>query len=125
MKTNRLLALVLAPVLAALFLTACEEYDESDHEPPDGQGAIVIKNHTYDDIEVFIDGIRAKDVNDDSNRAYNLAPGEYRIVLNEDDGPRDWSHRVDVLENRNTILNVSDEPFDHDGYSVTIDYDKP
>lgn len=125
MKTTRLLVSLLAAASAA-FLAACEsDYDDSDHNPPAGMGAIVIENNTYNDIEVFLDGVRVKNVSDDDDRAYDLAPGEYRVFLNEDDGRREWSHRVDVLENRNTVLYVSNDAFDFDDYSVIIDHQDP
>ena len=89
-----------------LIFTGCEDDEDIDHDPPAGMGSIVVDNRTYNDINVFIDGIQTNRTSDKDWRAYDLAPGVYRVVLDEDDGDRNFRGDVDVLENQLTIMDV-------------------
>jgi len=111
---------------AVLLVSGCdwEDDDVSDHKPPDGQGAIVVDNNTAEDIKVFIDGIRVSDVRDFDDRAYDLDPGIYRVLLDEDDGDRTYRDDIDVIEGRLTIIDVSSEPFDDD-FDVRVFFRTP
>ena len=115
---------LIAPLLASLTclcLTAgCEKGDDHfDHTPPAGQGSIILENFTYTDIEFFIDGIQQGTIKSDRNHAFDLAPGVYRVVLNDKGGDRNWADDVDVLEGRLTILTVKIDTSSFDAYLVT------
>ena len=101
-------ALLATSLTALLFTSGCEwdDDDEFDHNPPAGQGSIVIDNFTYSDIEFFVNGVLVGKINDDDDRAFDFAPGVYRVVLNDEDDQRNWAADVDVLEGRLTILTV-------------------
>jgi hypothetical protein len=104
--------------------TGCDtEEGYLDHNPPDGQGSLIIDNHTGDDIAVFVDGSQTATVNDSSDRILDMVPGAYRLVLVEkDDGDRSYSSDVDVLEGRLTILDVWSSG-DPDEYSVETSFE--
>lgn len=113
---------------AGLLLCAagCDLDDDNDrdHTPPAGQGALLVDNNTGDDIKVYADGVLLGKVGDYSDRAFDLAPGVYRVVLDEDDGSRDFRDDVDVLADRLTVLDVTVDydAFDSD-YDVEIFFD--
>jgi hypothetical protein len=85
----------------------CEdEHDDYDHKPPAGKGAMIVDNDTFNDISVFVDGRRLEEVRDDKKRIYDLDPGVYRVVLEEQGGRRSFRDDIDILDGRNTVLDV-------------------
>lgn len=116
---------LLAGALAAILLAGCDDYSPSDHEPPEGMGAIIVNNHTYSDINVYIDGVEQRDVGGGQDRAYDRSNGVYRVVLTEEDGIRSFSGDVDVLQDQNTILDVTNDSGNAARYDVFIYFDKP
>lgn len=112
--------------LAALpMLSGCEydDDDDNDHEPPAGQGSLIIYNNTVDDIAVYIDDVRVEDVGDDDDRAYDLAPGVHRVVLDQRGGDRTYRDDVDILEGRRTIMDVAFDSLDSFDYDVVVFFD--
>ena len=112
--------------LAALpVLSGCEydDEDDNDHEPPAGQGSLIIYNNTVDDIAVYIDDVRVEDVGDDDDRAYDLAPGVHRVVLDQRGGDRTYRDDVDILEGRRTIMDVAFDSLDSFDYDVVVFFD--
>lgn len=99
---------VLAIALAVSFamLTGCEDDEEYDHRPPEGQGSLVIDNNTYDDIYVYIDGVEVLRAPYRSWRAYDLEPGAHRVVLDQRGGDRYHADDIDILENKRTVWDV-------------------
>jgi len=114
MKLSIRLILVIASVLSLAAMTGCEDDEEYNHRPPEGQGSLIIDNTTYDDIYVYIDGVEVLRAPYRSWRAYDLEPGEHRVVLDQRDGDRYHADYVDILENKRTVWDV------HLGYT---DYD--
>lgn len=112
---------LLAAGLACLFLsTGCEmDDDEFDHDPPLGQGSLIIDNFTYTDIELFVDGRLQGKIQDDDDKAFDFQPGAYRVVLNDEDGDRSWADDVDVLEGKLTVLTVRIDTAFSDDYDVS------
>ena len=102
----RLIAATMLALVAGLS-TGCDD-DDPDHRPPAGQGTIYIDNNSSDTLRVFFDGEAQQDVRGWKERAYDLNPGVYRVVLIEkSDGDRSFRADIDVLEGRLTILDVS------------------
>ena len=51
----------LLAVLALLLLTCgCEDDNEYSHVPGPGLGALIIDNEHFEDIDLFIDGVRIR-----------------------------------------------------------------
>ncbi len=101
-------------------LTGCE-YDEFDHTPPADQGSLIVNNDSSDDIDIYIDGYYTNDVSNYDYEIFDLDPGVYRLVLDEEDGYRAFSDDVDVLEGQLTIVNVSiDSSYSSTEYYVSI-----
>lgn len=115
----------LVALAGLLCLAACEDSDPSDHTPPAGMGAIIVNNQTYNGVDVYIDGVRQKGVDNGHDRAYDLSNGVHRVVLDEDGGSRTFSGDIDVLQDRNTVLDVTNDPYNWSRYDVFIYYDKP
>ena len=106
------LAFLLALTLG--FAVGCEDdHDDHDHNPPAGKGAMIVDNNTLNDISVFVDGGRQQEVKDGNKRIYNLDPGVYRVVLEEQGGRRSFRDDIDILDGRNSVLDV------HSGGSST------
>jgi hypothetical protein len=120
MNRFKIFSVSLLAGLALLLGSGCETDDEDyDHDPPLGQGSIIIENFTSTDIEFFVGGRFVGEVDDDDDRAFDFRPGVYRVVLNDDDGDRSWAADVDVLEGRLTILTVRIDVSSFNGYDVT------
>ena len=102
------------------------DWDESDkhknYDPPAGQGALRVANHTGDDIKVFVGGVELGLTGDYSDRVYNLDPGVYRVVLDQKRGDRSYRDDVDILEGRLTVMDVSYDQSLFD-YDVVIFFD--
>jgi len=115
---------VVVVAACCLFGAGCDDGDDFDHTPPEGMGSLVVDNDTFDDLRVFVNGAEIGRVTDGHEGFFDLEPGLYRIVLDDEDGDRSYRNDVDVLDGRLTILYV-DEPltsFD-DSYRVVIAYD--
>lgn len=97
-----------AAMLAGLLLASgCDSEDDFDHTPAAGQGALIVDNQGVMDVDVFVDGALIGEVRDGDWKAFDLAPGVPRVVVDEDDGDRSFATDVDILEDRNTILTVT------------------
>jgi hypothetical protein len=106
-----------------LFQGCDYDEDDNDHEPPAGQGSLIIYNRTPDDIAVFVDDVRLEDVGDDNDRAYDLAPGVHRVILDQRGGDRTFRDDIDILEGRRTIMDVAIDPNDAFDYDVVVFFD--
>jgi hypothetical protein len=108
-----------------LILTGCDDDDEDifDRVPPAGKGSLIIDNNTINDIDLYIDGTNTTRIGDYSVRVFDLLPGVYRIVLDEDDGDRNFRDDVDILEGRRTVLDVDERNGDPGRYYVTVEFD--
>lgn len=101
-----ILAVALLTLLPAV--TGCDdEEDYRDHEPPAGMGSLIVDNNSPEDIDIYLDAALDSRVKDGDDRIIDLAPGDYRVVLDSDDSDRLYSATMDILEGRLTILHVS------------------
>lgn len=123
MKPLRLLLTCLCSGLTLLLATGCDDNDP-DHQPAPGKGALFINNTTASDIQVFVNGERFETVQDFDDRAYDLPPGLYRVVLDEQGGDRTYRDDIDIFEGRLTVLDVAIEPFDDD-FDVAVFFRNP
>jgi hypothetical protein len=87
-----------------------DDEDLFDRRPPAGQGSMIIDNNTTSDIHVFINGESLPDTRDGKARAYDLNPGVYRVVLDQQGGDQTYRDDIDIIEGRNTILDVAFGP---------------
>jgi hypothetical protein len=108
-----------------LLMSSCtdDDDDDYDHNPPDGMGAMIVDNRTFNDMAVYIDGTEYRKTEEDEWEAYDLWPGEYRIVLREKGGDHGYSGDVDILEDRLTVLEVQDAGYSDRDYDVLLWYD--
>lgn len=113
---------VLPALCAAVWLAGCDDItdDDFDYVPAAGYGALIVDNNSPTDVNVYVDGASVGRVGDNDDKAYDLTPGVHRIVLDEDDGSRQWGGDVDILEGRQTILRVT---LDGSGYRVNEEFD--
>lgn len=111
-----------AAAAGCLLLAGCDDENFS-HNPPPGQGSIIVDNRSVDVIHVYIGGLYANDVGDFDDEAYDRDPGLYRVVLDQKSGSRSYSHDVDVIEGKLTVLKVNIDEFSWE-YDVQIYYDK-
>lgn len=125
MNKTYVLFLACFSVFTCLFFSGCDSDDDPDHNPPPGQGAIFIENGTSEDIRVYINGINAGEVQDYNDRAFDLNPGLYRIVLDEEGGDRTYRDDIDVLVGRLSVIDVSGDAFDSDDYDVEVFFRTP
>jgi hypothetical protein len=123
MKLLRLLAFCLCAGLTLLTNTGCDDNDP-DFQPSPGNGALFINNTTASDIQVFVNGERFETVQDFSDRGFDLPPGLYRVVLDEQGGDRTFRDDIDIIEGRLTVLDVTIDPFDND-FDVAVFFRNP
>jgi len=115
-----------AVIVAAAFVLAagCNEDDTAFDEPtPEGNGALVVDNRTADSLSIFVGGVHTGRVAAASQTEVVLAPGLYRIVLDQDDGPRSFRDDVDVLLGRRTWLHVDDGATGSVAYAVMMEFE--
>ena len=120
------LALGLTVGLLCLGLIGCDEDDDYlDHEPPEGQGSLIVVNESWDDLSLYLDGELTTKVTERSDRTLDMAPGVYRVVLMERRyGDRSYRDDVDILADKLTVLQVSETGVDTSGeYSVTLTFE--
>jgi len=118
--TLPLLAILIA---ACTLVTGCEDDDDDDydHVPPAGLGSMLIDNRLSTDLHVYLDGSVQIDAREDAETAYDLDPGTYRVVLDEEDGDGNFADDIDILEGRVTILVV--RPASGTELSVDVSFD--
>lgn len=109
-------------LLGLALVTGCDD-DDFDRTPPAGQGSLVVDNRSYDRIDVYIDGARMESVGSGKHRYYDLDPGTYRVVLNNEDSRRSYAEDVDILINRRTILDVTTAVNDYRRFDVYTYFD--
>lgn len=104
--------LALAAVLSAgtfFFAAGCED-DQEYSRPPAGFGRLVIENYTTEDIRPYVDGVAQELVGNGHDRAYDLAPGQHRVVLDQKGGTHLATvFEMDALENRVMIAEVRED----------------
>jgi len=104
-----------------LLLAGCDN-DDYKHDPSPGQGSIIVDNRSWDVIHVYISGYYTNDVGDYDYEAYDRDPGVYRVVLDQKGGSRSYSHDVDVIEGKRTVLKVYVDELYWE-YDVAVFYD--
>ncbi len=114
----------LTACLFLVFTAGCDDGSDEDFDfvPTAGKGALVVENNTASDIDLYVDGISRGEVDDDSYLPVEATPGVYRIVLDEDDGDRQYGADIDILEGRLTVLRVYIEAGDYTEYRVRIEF---
>ena len=107
------------------WFASCDYNDDEDidHDPPAGLGSIIVKNDTANDISVFINGTATNEVDAFEVNYYDMTAGVYRVVLDEQDGDRNYREDIDVLQDQRTILDVNTDSDDYDEYDVFVYFD--
>ncbi len=113
----------LSALLLAWCLAGCDyEDDDHDHDVPPGLGSLIVDNNTADDIAIFIDSVRANNVDGYEHKSFDLRPGVHRVVLDERGGENSFHDDVDILEGRRTIMDIGSADSDGD-YDVAVFFD--
>ncbi len=116
---KRILLALLSPLVFAA--SGCDDSDgEFSHNPPPGQGSLIVDNQTSAKFEVYIDGEKLARVSTFDDRAFDLAPGVHRVIVDEDDGRRGDARDVDILEDRRTVLRIESDFADNDGLDIDV-----
>lgn len=116
------ISLLLTLVAAALSTSSCET-KTYDHTPPPGKGSIVVDNNSGSDTELYLNGSFVGKAESGDVTVFDISPGQYRLVLAETDGYRNYRDYVDVLENRLTILDVMTDYSSSSLYYVVVDFE--
>lgn len=123
MRLRSLLCLTAIAVLPLGF-TGCED-NTYNHTPPAGLGSLFLDNRTGDDINVYLDGAVVRDVEDYDDRAYDLAPGLHRLVLDEQGGDRYGARDIDIVAGRLTVAEIRVSSWDWEEYDADIHLESP
>ena len=107
--------LPLLTCVLALFFLSCDS-DRFNHTPADGQGTLIVDNITLDTLLVYVNGRSVFTVDDYDHELIDLAPGVYRVVIDEKHGYHSYFGDTDILEGQLTVLEVR-------GYYSADDYD--
>ncbi len=108
---------------ALLLLCGCEDQTRFDHKPPPGQGSLVVDNRTFDDLSVFLDGRPQPEARSRNDRIYDLAPGTYRLVMDQQGGDRYHARDIDIVQGRLTVAEVRIDPYRIDRFNVSVRLD--
>lgn len=100
---RRFAALAFAAALGVGLASGCED-DKHDHDFVAGMGAICVDNETGNRLRIYVDGAEMQSVSAWKQRFFDLNPGLYRVVLDDDDAQRTWGGDIDVLDGRLTVL---------------------
>jgi hypothetical protein len=104
-----------------LLFTGCDS-DRFDHTPPDGQGTLIVDNSTFDTLLVYVNGRSVFTVDDYDHELLDMAPGVYRVVIDERHGFHSYSADLDILQGQLTVLEVKGY-YSADDYDVRVYYD--
>ncbi len=96
--------------------------DRFDHTPPAGQGTLIVDNLTADDLLVYVNGRSVFTAGDYDHELVDLAPGYYRVVIDEKHGYHSYSGDLDILEGQLTVLEVKGY-YSSDEYDVRVYFD--
>ncbi len=102
MKTN----LSILFCFALFLLTGCDDEDSFPHRSPDGMGSLVVDNHTYADLKVYLDGYLLYEVDDYDYEIADLNPGVYRIVIYDKDGYHSFREDIDIILGKLTVIRI-------------------
>lgn len=114
---------VAATMLSLSIVIGCNEDEVTTERPPEGKGNLIVNNLTSDTVDVFVGGVQTSIVSAVDQSVVYLAPGLYRVVLDQADGVRNYREDVDILMGRNTILHVNYDPTNANVYSVVMEFD--
>ncbi len=118
---RRSMSLVLGWVLA--LGVGCDDVDdEFDFVPSAGHGALIVENNTASDVDLYINGQSRGEVDSDSYLPVDLMPGVYRVVLDEQDGDRQYGVDVDILNGRLTVLRAYIDSGSYTEYRVRVEF---
>ena len=118
---NVLLCLLVIALLLGTIEGCGGSNEDFDRKPPTGFGVLIVNNNSSDDIDVFVDSVFVFRAGDDGAGFYDLEPGVYRVVLAERGGSRSFLSDVDILEGRQTILDVAPSIGSTYGVSIRIE----
>ena len=116
-------AAAVAAIAFALAAGCNEDTSVGDEPTPEGKGALIVDNRTADSLSVFVSGVYTAAVVAASQTEVTLAPGLYRVVLDQDDGPRSFRDDVDILRGRRTWLHVDYGTNGAVAYAVVMEFD--
>ena len=115
--------LILSIVAMALGMaTGCDD-SEYDHEPPAGQGSLIVDNYTGYRMYVYIDGQSFGDVSSGEDEYYDRSPGICRVVIDGEHADQSWAGEVDILEGRRTVLEVRPVYAGYTTFEVNVYFD--
>jgi hypothetical protein len=100
-------------VLLLVAFTGCDD-DDFSHDPPEGQGSLVIDNETYVDVKVYLDGYLLYKVDSYDDKTTDLDPGTYRVVIDEKGGDHSYRDDIDIIEGKLTVIEIEG----YDDYST-------
>jgi len=105
----------------ALGLAGCDN-DRFDHTPPAGQGTLIVDDIIADDLLVYVNGRSVFTVDGYDHELVDLAPGLYRVVIDEKHGFHSYYGDLDILEGQLTVIEVKGY-YSADSYDVRIYFD--
>jgi hypothetical protein len=100
----------------------CSDQVVNNEVSPEGKGTLVLDNLTADTVNVFVGGVQTSIVEAVSESVVYLTPGLYRVVLDQENGARNYRDDVDVLLGRQTILHIDYNLTNANLYSVTMEF---
>lgn len=100
----------------------CDDSD-FDHDPPAGQGSLIVDNLTGYRMHVYINGQSVGDVSAGDDEYFDRWPGLCRVVIDGEDADQSWGDEVDILEGRLTVLEVRPEYGSYNAFDVNVYFD--
>ena len=110
-------------VAVALGMTAGCDDSSNDHEPPAGQGSLIVDNFSGYRMYVYINGQSVGNVSAGEDDYYDRLPGICRVVIDGEYADQSWAGDVDILEGRRTVLEVRPSSTFYSAFNVNVYFD--
>ena len=120
--SKKLVLFYAALAIVSALLTSCETR-KFRHDPPSGQGSLIVDNRTGDRLHIYLNGYATNDVSSYDYEICDLDPGVYRVVIDERGGYRTWRGDVDILEGQLTVMDMEVDYYMSQRYSAYIYFD--
>jgi hypothetical protein len=117
---KRLMVMLLAVVLAG-----CDDgtgHGDYDVNPSGGNGALVVKNESSSDFDVYVGGQYLEKVHIGDFISAEYPPGVIRVLVRQSHGDHlGYGDDVDILNGKRSILHIYDHGWND--FETTMEYD--
>ncbi|MDA3797537.1 MAG: hypothetical protein PF692_00445 [Kiritimatiellae bacterium] len=111
-------------VIGVCMFMGCEGASDGyeDHVPAEGMGSLVAYNRTATEFSVYVAGYYMGNVTSWEYEVQDYDPGTYTVVILQEDGNKNYTADMEILEGVLTVLEVSYGNGSSKYFSVETEY---